>query len=160
MVSFKLCIADPKKGRAYQKEVKDAEAQPFLGINIGETIKGDSIGIPGFEFTITGGSDKCGFPMRHGILGVRKKITMYGGVGFRGKARIVRKGRKGKRLPGLKRRKTVCGHKINESISQINMRVMKEGAKPLNETLGIEDKVKESKAEQKKDEAKHQKKAE
>lgn len=140
MVSFKLCIADPQKGRAYQKEVKDAEAQPFIGMNVKETVKGELIGLPGFEFKITGGSDKCGFPMRHGILGIRKKINMYGGVGFSGKSK------KDKRLPGLKRRKTVCGHKINENISQINMTMIKEGAKKLNEALGVEDKVKEKKS--------------
>ena len=85
MASYKLCIADPKKGKSYQKEVKDAEAAPFVGMKIDEIVKGDLIGMHGFEFKITGGSDKCGFPMRHGILGIRKRINIYGGVGFKGK---------------------------------------------------------------------------
>jgi small subunit ribosomal protein S6e len=142
MVSYKLCIADPKKGRSYQKEVKDDEASPFVGMKIDDAVKGELIGLPGFELKITGGSDKCGFPMRHGILGIRKRINIYSGVGFRGKSRLLKKGKKTKRLKGLKKRKTICGHKINESVSQINMIVVKEGAKPLNEVMGVEDKAK------------------
>src|SRR3989338_5538697 len=98
MVDFKLCIADPKTGLNYQKEVKDDQAKPFIGLNIGENVNGEVFGATGFEFKITGGSDSCGFPMRHGILGVRKRITLKGGVGFSGK------GRKGVKLPGLKKR--------------------------------------------------------
>ena len=137
MVGFKLCISDPSTGRTFQKEVKDNFARPFIGLNLGETMKGDSIEINGYEFEITGGSDYCGFPMRKGILGVRKKITIYGGVGFRGDAK------------GIKRRKTVCGHKIHERISQINLKVIKQGTKKLAEIFGA--------AEAKKEEKKHEK---
>ncbi|MBI3027400.1 30S ribosomal protein S6e [Candidatus Woesearchaeota archaeon] len=125
MVSFKLCISDPSSGKTFQKDVKDNMAMPFIGLNIGETIKGDSFDIGGYEFLITGGSDYCGFPMRKGILGLRKKITIYGGVGFRGAAK------------GIKKRKTVCGHKIHEKISQINLKVQKQGAKKLAEIFGV-----------------------
>lgn len=125
MASFKLCISDPSSGKSYQKEAKDSLASPFIGLNIGEAIKGDSIGIAGYEFQITGGSDYCGFPMRKGILGTRKKIAIYGGVGFRGDAK------------GIKKRKTVCGHKIHEKTSQINLKVTKEGSKKLNEIFGV-----------------------
>ena len=125
MASFKLCISDPSTGKTFLKEVKDNVARPFIGLNIGETIKGDSIEISGFEFQVTGGSDYCGFPMRGGILGMRKKITILGGVGFRGDAR------------GIKKRKTVCGHKIHEKISQINLKVTKQGPKKLAEIFGV-----------------------
>ena len=131
MVSFKLCISEPSTGRTFQKEVKDSLAMPFIGLNIGETIKGDSFELNGYEFQITGGSDYCGFPMRRGILGVRKKITILGGVGFRGDAK------------GIKRRKTVCGHKIHERISQINLKVTKPGAKKLAEIFSVPEQGKE-----------------
>lgn len=138
MVSFKLCISDPSTGKTFQKEVKDNLARPFLGLNIGETIKGDNFELSGFEFLITGGSDFCGFPMRKGILGLRKNITIYGGVGFRGDAK------------GIKRRKTVCGHKIHEKISQINLKVVKQGSKKLSEIfVAPEGAKKEEKAEAK-----------
>ena len=145
MVSFKLCISDPS-GKTFQREVKDNLARPFIGLNIGETVKGDSIEVSGYEFQITGGSDYCGFPMRKGILGLRKKITIYGGVGFRGDAK------------GIKRRKTVCGHKIHEKISQINLKVTKQGHKKLAEIFGIPEKAEAKEAkEPKKEEHKEQK---
>jgi len=146
MVSFKLCISEPASGKTFQKEVKDNLARPFIGLNIGETIKGDNIDLNGYEFQITGGSDYCGFPMRKGILGLRKKIAIYGGVGFRGDAK------------GIKRRKTVCGHKIHERISQVNLKVVKQGHKKLAELFGVSEdgkekaEVKEHKAEEKKHE--------
>ena len=137
MASFKLCISDPSTGRTFQKEVKDNMARPFVGLNIGEAIKGDNFELGGYEFQITGGSDYCGFPMRSGILGQRKKITVYGGVGFRGAEK------------GIQRRKTVCGHKIHDNISQINLKVLKAGAKKLNEIFGVPEGKQEEKAEAK-----------
>ena len=137
MANFKLCIGDPKSGRCYQKEVKDAEAAPFVGMNIGESVKGDGFGMGGYEFSITGGSDYCGFPMRKGILGIRKKITSRGGVGFRDMEK------------GGKKRKTVCGHKIHENIVQINLKVTKEGAKKLAELFPEAEKKAEEKAKEK-----------
>ena len=146
MADFKLCIADPKTGKTFQKEVKDSDAQPFLGMKIGEPVKGELIGLTGYELLITGGSDYCGFPMRSGILGIRKKITLLGGVGFSG-------GRK-----GMKKRKTVCGHKISQNIVQINLKVTKEGSKKLADVLGKkEEKKEEPKKEAKKEEKKEKK---
>jgi len=137
MASFKLCISDPSTGKTFQKEVKDHMAKPFIGLNIGEPVKGDSFELSGYEFQITGGSDYCGFPMRKGILGQRKKITIYGGVGFRSLGK------------GIKMRKTVCGHKIHDKISQINLKVTKAGAKNLAEIFGVAKDRKEEKSEPK-----------
>ena len=125
MVGFKLCISEPSSGKTFQKEIKDEQARPFMGLNIGESISGDKIDLNGYELQITGGSDYCGFPMRKGILGLRKKLVIYSSVGYRGDAK------------GIKRRKTVCGHKIHDKISQINLKVTKQGAKKLSEIFGI-----------------------
>ncbi len=138
MASFKINIADTKTGKCYKTEVKDAQAASFMGLNIDEKIDGNKIGIDGYEFQVTGGTDFCGFPMRHGILGIRKRITIYGGTGFKGG------------LKGMKKRKTVCGHKVNESIAAINLKVLKEGAKKLSDMFG----KKEGEAEKPKEEAK------
>ncbi len=148
MASFKINIADPKAAKCYKTEVKDAQAAPFIGLNIGEKIDGSKLGIDGYEFEITGGTDYCGFPMRHGILGIRKRITIYRGTGFRGG------------LKGMQKRKTVCGHKINENISAINLKVLKEGAKKLSDMFGKkegEEKPKEEKKEAKKEEKQEKK---
>ncbi len=121
MVSFKLCISDPSTGKTFQKEIKDDLTKTFIGLNIGETIKGDDFEMNGYELKITGGSDYCSFPMRSGILGIRKKLVIYKGVGFKGSEK------------GIKRKKTVCGHKINEKISQINLKIVKEGTRKIDE---------------------------
>jgi len=147
MKSFKLNIADPKTAKCYKTEVKDAQAAPFIGLNIGEKIEGNKIGLEGYEFLITGGTDYCGFPMRRGILGMRKKMTIYPGVGFRGG------------LKGMKKRKVVCGHKINETITAINLKVVKEGTKKLSDLFGKKEGEEAPKEESKKD-AKKEKKAE
>ena len=133
MATFKLCISDPQSGKTYQKEIKDAAAKPFIGMNIGENISGNNVELEGYELQITGGSDYCGFPMRSGILGARKKLVVYGGTGFRGDAK------------GIKRKKTVCGHKIHDKISQINLKVTKQGAKKLADIFGAVEKPKEEK---------------
>jgi len=126
MATFKLSIGDPKTGKTYKKEVKEAEAKPLVGMNIGQSLKGYALGMPGYEFQLTGGSDHCGFPMRRGILGQRKRITILGGVGFSGAEK------------GVAMRKTVCGHKVHDRISQINLKVLKEGEKPLAELFPAE----------------------
>ena len=156
MASFKVNIADPKTGKCYKTEVKDAQAAPFMGLNIDEEIDGNKIGIDGYEFSISGGTDYCGFPMRRGILGIRKRLTVYPGIGFRGGLR------------GMKKRKTVCGHKINEQISAINLKVLKEGTKKLSDMFGKKEEgkeepkkeIKEEKPKESKKEIKEEKKPE
>ncbi|MBD3249313.1 30S ribosomal protein S6e [Candidatus Woesearchaeota archaeon] len=118
-MEFKLVIADPKTGKCIQKAIADEGAKGLIGKKIGEKVKGEAFDLTGYEFEISGGSDNCGFPMRKGISGARKRILTGKGVGFRG-------GRK-----GMKRRKTVCGETINSSIVQINLKITKQGAKKL-----------------------------
>ena len=141
MAEFKLCISDPKSGKTYQKEVKDNEAAAFVGKNLGEQIKGEVFDLTGYEFLITGGSDKSGIPMRKGIMGLRKRLTLLGGVG-------LRKGLE----KGIKKKKTVCGHKINPNISQINLKVAKEGSKTLDSIFGKEEKQEQKEAPKEKKE--------
>jgi len=148
MASFKLCIANPKTGKCYQKEAKDADAEPFIGLNVGEKIPGDNFGMQGYEFLITGGSDYCGFPMRHGIMGLRKKIQSSGGVGFP------------KLKKGEKTRKTVCGHKIHDKITQINLKIEKEGAKKIEELCPAGEKKEGEEAPKKEEKKKAPKKEE
>lgn len=119
MVEFKLTIADSKTGRCMQKTVAEKAAEGFIGLKIGDAVKGEVIDLAGYEFLITGGSDFCGFPMRKGISGTRKRILIERGVGFRG-------GRK-----GMRKRKTVCGEVIHDKMSQINLKITKHGAKKL-----------------------------
>jgi small subunit ribosomal protein S6e len=137
MVEFKLVIADPKIGKCAQIVVSGPNAESLMGKKIGETMKGESFDMPGYELEITGGADYCGFPMRKDLDGpIRKKIMITEGVG-------VRNTRKGVRV-----RKTVCGNTIHEKITQVSMKVLKQGKKPLIEEKPAEGaEKKEEKAE-------------
>jgi small subunit ribosomal protein S6e len=126
MAKFKLVLGT-KDGKTYQKEVEGEVAEKLLKKVISDKVSGNDIGFDGYEFEITGGSDKCGFPMRKGIQIHRKKIMVGGGVGFSGKNRNK------KTQKGLLKRRTVCGERITKIIHQINMKVLKEGSKPLGE---------------------------
>ena len=119
MANFKLVIGT-KQGKCLQKEIQEAEAKTLLGKKIGDSIHGDAIGLGGYEFTITGGSDYCGFPMRKDVEGfARKRILAIEGVGLKKKAQ------------GIRVRKTVCGNTIHPKIAQVNLKVTKEGKEPL-----------------------------
>ncbi|MCF7872273.1 30S ribosomal protein S6e [Candidatus Woesearchaeota archaeon] len=122
MAEFKLNIGDPKSKKSLKKEVKDDEAEVFIGKIIGETIKGDLFSMEGYEFQIMGGSDYTGVPMRKDVMGTaRKKILIVSGTG-------IRKNRKGRKV-----RKTMAGNTIHEKTAQINLKVLKEGKTPLFE---------------------------
>ncbi len=148
MVEFKLTIGDPKTGKCYQRTVSENAAKAFIGLKIGDSVKGELIDLTGYEFLITGGSDFCGFPMRKGIAGVRKRILVEKGVGFRG----------GKK--GIRRRKTVCGEAINEKISQINLKILKIGKAKLEAGKKEEGEAKEAPKEEKKEAPKEKPKEE
>ena len=127
MAEFKLVISDPKTGKTTQKEIKDQSANAFLNKKIGETVAGESIDLTGYEFMITGGSDKSGFPMRKGIQSKRKKILVgKGSVGFSGKNR-------GYTEKGIVKKKTVCGDRVDSGIAQINLKITKQGTAQLFE---------------------------
>jgi len=122
MAEFKIVIADPKTGKCYQHAVKGPEASKLIGKKIGDKVLGDEIGLPGYELEITGGSDYCGFPMRRDLNEAgRKRIYTVRSAG-------VRDVPKGQRV-----RKTVAGNIIHAKTSQVNMKILKYGQKPLEE---------------------------
>ncbi|MFP4423803.1 MAG: 30S ribosomal protein S6e [Candidatus Woesearchaeota archaeon] len=117
-MEFKVVIA--KDGKCVQREVKDDQAEVFLNKKIGETITGDSFGLSGYEFLITGGSDRAGFPMRKDLPGAgRKRILAVKGIGVR------------KKRHGQRQRKTVSGSTIYAETAQINLKVLKAGKEDL-----------------------------
>jgi small subunit ribosomal protein S6e len=136
-MEIKLVISNTKTGKSHQRIVKDADAKRFVGMKIGDSVKGEAINLAGYEFQITGGSDFAGFPMRRDIPGIlRKKILAVSGVGLR------------KAGKGLKQRKTVAGNTVHEKTSQINLKILKEGKMPLGEEKaeGAEEPKKEAAA--------------
>ncbi|MDD5022972.1 MAG: 30S ribosomal protein S6e [Candidatus ainarchaeum sp.] len=130
---MKLVISEPKTGKSYQVELSEDKKAFLLDKKIGEKVEGSLIGADGYEMEITGGSDDSGFPMRNDIYGSRKVRAHLGkGVGYRPESK------------GEKKKKMVRGNAVSSETSQVNMRVMKEGSKKLEELFG---KPKEEKKE-------------
>lgn len=125
-------INDPKTGKSYKKE---GDAQIYMGKKIRDKVDGSAIGLKGYELEITGGSDAQGFPMR-GDLDVmgRKRPLVISGIGAKPKDK------------GIKQRKTVHGKTVDETINQLNVKVVKVGSEELIKALGLV--VEEVKAEE------------
>lgn len=81
------------------------------------------MGLTGYTFRISGGTDKSGFAMRPEIPGARQVRVFVGeGFGFHAPRR------------GMRKRRTFRGSAVSEETVQINLVVEKRGAKPLAET--------------------------
>jgi small subunit ribosomal protein S6e len=146
MAEAKIVIGN-KDGKTYQKVL---DASSLVGRKIGDTIKGDLISLTGYELIITGGSNNTGTPMKPGVRGSRRtKVLAKTGVGI--------KKNKNKNLI----RKSVLGETIGENITQINLKVTKEGTKKLEELFGSkEESTEEAPKEEKKEEAPKEEKKE
>jgi len=137
MTDLRIVISDPKTGKSVQRELKEDAVKPFHGLKLGQKIKGELLELTGYEFTLTGGSDASGFPMRKDIEGTAKKaILAAGGVGLRKKMRH-----------GMRIRKTVAGNTVGPQTSQINLKIEKAG----KEDLFPKPEAEEAKAEDKKE---------
>jgi small subunit ribosomal protein S6e len=121
---YKLVISDPETGKSIQYELDDAKTNALVGKTVGEVVEGDVLGLPGYKFKITGGSDTSGFPIRPDVHGSgKKRVLIRGTPGFRPKRK------------GIARRKTVRGRELSPDISQVNMRVEEKGSTPLEELV-------------------------
>lgn len=131
MAKFKIIISDPETGKSKFMELEETQAIPLIGRKLGENIDGTAVKMSGYKLRITGGSDKDGFPMRPNIHGgVRVGAILSEGVGFHSS-------RKGER-----KRKTLRGNVITDSIVQINMKIIekpkkdKKAEKPKEKEMG------------------------
>jgi len=120
MAEIKLVIGDSKTKRSFKAEIKGPDAEQLLGKKIGDTFRGELINLPGFEFTITGGSDKAGFPMNPDLMGQGKRRLILSGdkPGFR----------KPKKFKGIRARKLVRGNTVAPDTVQINCKITKHNA--------------------------------
>ena len=127
---FKLVINN--KGKGYSKELNEQESSIFINKKINDNISGNTFGFKNYEFKVTGGSDKEGFPMRSDLPGAaRRKLLLSKGPGVK----INRK--------GMNKRKMIRGNLIAQDIKQININVVKEGDKKLEEIFGKTEEKKE-----------------
>ena len=107
MANFKLTISDIK-GKSLSKELKDSDANPLLGLQLGNETDATVVGLTG-KLKLTGGSDKSGVPMRSDVHGsARKRVLLSKGVGLQAAEH------------GDRVRKLTRGNIISEEIYQIN----------------------------------------
>ncbi len=131
-MAFKFNIAD-KEGRSWKFEL---ESEAVVGKNLGDKFDGKEIKpeLEGFELEITGGSDIAGFPLSKTIEGSGlKRVLLIKGWGMRDSRE------------GIRLRKSVRGKQISLNVSQINLRIVKDGKRKIAEVFPEQNKVKEIK---------------
>lgn len=135
IMPFKINISE--KGKAWKLETED---EILVGKSIGDHVNGAEIKpeFEGYELELTGGSDTSGFPLSKDVEGFgMKRVLLTKGWGMREPGE------------GLRKRKTVRGKQIANTTSQINLKVIKAGKKPLQEIFPDQNKPKEKKTEAK-----------
>jgi small subunit ribosomal protein S6e len=130
MVEFKVVVNDVESGKSYNIAVSGHHANSLIGKKINDEVDGIFVSLPGYKLKITGGTDKDGFPMRHDIPGsARRRLLLSKGLGYKPKER------------GKRKKKSVRGNTINQEIVQVNMKVTKPGAKPIDDIIKAEGKT-------------------
>jgi len=66
LANFKLTISDIK-GKSVSKELKDSDANPLLGLQLGNETDAAIVGLNG-KLKLTGGSDKSGVPLTNFVI--------------------------------------------------------------------------------------------
>jgi ribosomal protein S6E (S10) len=134
---FKINLGT-KTGKTYKLE---KEVPEIVGKKIGEKITGNQISseLGGYEFEITGASDNSGFPAGKLVDGFALKKELLGyGIGMHKKPKGDKK--VNKKPKGLRLRKSLRGNTISPSISQINLKVLKQGKNSLKDIFSKEEK--------------------
>ncbi|MEK6844896.1 MAG: S6e family ribosomal protein, partial [Nanoarchaeota archaeon] len=135
---FKINVGT-KSGKTYKFET---EAKGIEGKELHQKILGKDIGLSqelknleDYEFEITGASDKSGFTALESVPGTGLKgVLLSYEKGMKKRPKREGKKKRSNYTPkGLRLRKTVRGKVISSDIVQINLKIIKEGKKPLNE---------------------------
>ncbi len=128
MANFKLTVSDIK-GKSISKELKDSDANPLLGLQLGNETDASIVGLTG-KLKLTGGSDKSGVPMRNDVHGAaRKQVLLSRGVGLQDAEY------------GQRKRKLMRGNTVSEEIYQVNCKF--DGELPVEEA--VEEKTEDKK---------------
>ena len=136
LANFKLTVSDIK-GKSVSKEIKDSDANPLLGLELGNETNASIVGLTG-KLKLTGGSDKSGVPMRNDIHGAaRKYVLLSKGVG-------LQDAENGQRV-----RKLMRGNTISEEIYQVNCKF--DGELPVEAPVEEEANTTEEKTADKKE---------
>src|SRR3990172_7687674 len=132
---FKINISE-KSGKTYKLEL---ESEELLGKELHDKIQGKDLkpDFEGYEFEITGTSDKAGFTSMKEIpgVGLKRVLLTYGKALHKRPRKEGKKMKSNMRPDGLRMRRTVRGSVISPDIVQINMKVLKHGSKSLAEVF-------------------------
>ena len=131
-MTFKINIGT-KEGKTYKLEVEEV----FNEKELHQTIEGKEISpdLEGYEFEIVGASDKSGFTALKNVEGSGlKRVLLSYEKGMKNRPKYEAKKKRSNVKPkGLRLRKTVRGKVISPAIVQINLKILKEGKKPLKD---------------------------
>lgn len=130
---FKINIGT-KEGKTYKLEI---DPENLDGKALGDIVEGKEISpdLAGYEFEITGASDKSGFASFKEVEGATlKKVLLKYGKGMHKRPKREGKKKQSNATPkGLRLRKTVRGKVISPTVIQVNLKLVKEGGKKLSE---------------------------
>jgi len=136
LTNFKITISDIK-GKSISKELKDSDANPLLGLQLGNETDAAIVGLSG-KLKLTGGSDKSGVPMRNDVHGAaRKRVLLSKGVGLQDAE------------TGQRKRKLMRGNTLSEEIYQVNCKF--DGELPVETPAEEKTESTEEKSEDKKE---------
>ncbi len=108
-----LIISDPETGTSQKVELEDARMAPIMGRRIGEIIDGTVADLAGYKIQLTGGTDKDGIPMRPDVHGgVKARIVLSGGVGYKPKNK------------GERKRVVVRGNTVSADTTFLNFKIV------------------------------------
>ncbi len=126
--NYRLVIGDSKTKRTFKAELKGMDAEQLSGKKIGDTFRGELIGLQGFELQITGGTDRAG-------------IAMYKNLDGIGRRRLLLKEpplyHVPKKFKGKLKKKTVRANTIGNDIVQVNCKITKWGDADLMKHFNI-----------------------
>ena len=123
MAEFKVVVADPKTGRAYNVDASGGAAGALVGKKIGDEVDAGPLGLVGYRMQITGGSDRTGIPANSSLPGAGRKRLLAAGdmIGYHPK------------MEGQRRRKVLRAKEITPDFVQVNAKVTGYGEKALEE---------------------------
>lgn len=145
---FKINIGT-KQGKTYKLE---SESQILVGKELHQIIQGKDVSpdLEGYEFEIAGTSDSAGFTSLSSVEGSGlKKVLLSYEKGMKKRPKYEGKKKHSNVKPkGLRLRKTARGKVISPAITQINLKIVKEGGKSLKEIFEPKEEKTEEKAEE------------
>jgi len=132
-MAFKINMS-VKSGKTFHIEL---DSEELMGRELHDKVSGKDISpdFEGYEFEITGTSDKAGFTSLKEVDGIGlKRVLLSYEKGMKKRPMKEGKRKRSKNKPkGLRLRKTVRGRVISPDIVQINLNVLNEGNKKLSE---------------------------